>query len=1547
MDLFRARNSRSEAKKAPKSRALRIEGLEERQLLSATTCDEQAFSSSDAVEARAANSLANNSNGPSLNELIANSIDLGYISNRLWLDESLSDGNEVVYYAFSLDGEFDDENCIALLVDQEPDFDLDLVVYNSFGDPIASSAGTSGDEVIYIENWENGDYFAEVRNKVPGGRGGWYCFVIDAPQTYEERGPLISVEVVEPKVEVTIGSLSNSSQYILQYGTDISFNEFSQKTFSSAGTYELSNLPLNETVYFRVKATWPQYDDSEWTRTSAFITNPDAFEPNYSKEKAYDLGTVIETVNLNLNLSSCFDEDWLCFTTLANGCEDNYVRLTYDPIANSDVCCELYRLWEFDDGDRYYSFEKGTEPVSGSESFDFNNLPAGTYYLLVHNNAPSFGSQGGFYSLEISPPTPVGENDLEPPVVDCWSVGDPKGESMVDVDIAPVENAQGYVLQYGTDPSFESCSTVFYYDAYDSETGTGFHTLKDLSPWTNYYLRVKAVAPGRADSPWTSAVWSAPSLYDPNDQFEPNDALSTSYDLGTIIGTSTISSSVTSRSDRDYFKFTLPINGDSNSSVTLSADTFDLVSINFRIRNSQGVWFNSSFASGGKKVSLKDMPAGDYYIEIYHQWTYDPVLYSLTVATPSTSAIRRPILAISSQNAASISLNIGAVSGASEYAVQYSVNPNFQNATSVSYSSAGNKTIANLSPSTTYYFRVQAKSSAGASGWSTITATTADQFEPNNARASAYDLGTLIGESSYNANLHSGSDEDYYKFVLTETGKWDSRVELEHNRDNYYYDYYGCFDFDLALYDESGALVGKSTDRPGIEKISLNGLGPGTYYLRVYNYEDSKLGDNYRLTIRAPEPDPKLANPVVTSSVTKTAVVLKITGVENATRYVVQYSTDQTFATFTEKGYPTAGSKTVSGLTSGTSYYFRLKATADGYDDSDWVSFVATTTKDTLGAPTLAKSATATASITVTIGAVENAANYVLEYSKSSNFASATTKTYASAGSKSITGLTASTTYYFRVKATAERFNDSAWTSISARTQDETGEQLPVPTITALSGTKTALVVKFDAVDGAAKYVLEYATDASFSDAVAKTYSTAGSKTITGLTTGTWYYVRLKATATGRPASDYTPVRKIYTGGSYAMPSFTFSAVKTAVVLNIKPGKIDATQGAPDKYVVEYSENPDFSNAKTKTVSQTYNEDGSLKDCKPTISGLTFGTSYYFRVKATGSLGNDSAWNANNGKTIAAGQLAVPTFFTSKVGSDFINVRCYNSASASGYEVMCSTSSDFSEVQYAQTSASSGVVSITGLNPETKYYYKVRALGDNVSRVDSSWSVIVGSATTKEAAPLPALDAPTATTSATKTAIVVKIVAVENATNYVLEYGTDPTFETFSTKTYATVGAKTLSGLASGKTYYLRLTATASGYSDSIWTPFSVRTIGPVAAPVVTCSTTKSAVVLNIGSVEDAESYVVEYGTSATFDGVSTRTYPTSGVKTISGLTSGTTYYFRVKAVSEQYGDSEWTAISTATKTGAKSSNSNSAFENYFDDELEEFWDVLAESLEK
>ena len=271
---------------------------------------------------------------------------------------------------------------------------------------------------------------------------------------------------------------------------------------------------------------------------------------------------------------------------------------------------------------------------------------------------------------------------------------------------------------------------------------------------------------------------------------------------------------------------------------------------------------------------------------------------------------------------------------------------------------------------------------------------------------------------------------------------------------------------------------------------------------------------------------------------------------------------------------------------------------------------------------------------------------------------------------------------------------------------------LDVPTIT-LSGTKNAVVVKIDPVDGAEKYVVEYSTDSKFSTYSTKTYSSAGVKTLSGLSTGTWYYVRVKATATGRPQSAYTPVAKAYTGGKLAMPAFSASAVKTSITLNIK-----AVEGG-EKYVVEYSENEDFSNAKTKTFSSGVR----------TITGLTFGTKYYIRVKATSSTANNSAWNV---LTFAAGQLATPSRSATSVGVDFVKIKCWNSPNNSGFEIRYSTSSDFSDTQYARTEPGKTVCEVTGLASDTKYYFSARALGDNVSRVDSNWSPLF-SATTKAA----------------------------------------------------------------------------------------------------------------------------------------------------------------------------------------------------------------------
>ena len=276
----------------------------------------------------------------------------------------------------------------------------------------------------------------------------------------------------------------------------------------------------------------------------------------------------------------------------------------------------------------------------------------------------------------------------------------------------------------------------------------------------------------------------------------------------------------------------------------------------------------------------------------------------------------------------------------------------------------------------------------------------------------------------------------------------------------------------------------------------------------------------------------------------------------------------------------------------------------------------------------------------------------------------------------------------------------------------EYNEPLETPTI-ALSSTKTAVVVKINSVNNAEKYVVEISTSSSFKNAVEKTYSSAGVKTFANMTPGTWYYVRAKAIATERPDSEYSETMKTYTGKQLAAPSVAISSIKSAIIV-----KINEVQNA-EKYVLEYSESEDFSNATTKT----YATPGAK-----TVSGLTFGARYFFRVKATAATSLDSNWTTFD---CAAGQLATPAQIVSKLGSDFVNIKCYNSPSAIGFEVLCSINYNFSKAQSFQCS-SSGLVEITELRPGTKYYFKVRAIGDDVSRVDSNWSTVF-TATTKSA----------------------------------------------------------------------------------------------------------------------------------------------------------------------------------------------------------------------
>ena len=155
------------------------------------------------------------------------------------------------------------------------------------------------------------------------------------------------------------------------------------------------------------------------------------------------------------------------------------------------------------------------------------------------------------------------------------------------------------------------------------------------------------------------------------------------------------------------------------------------------------------------------------------------------------------------------------------------------------------------------------------------------------------------------------------------------------------------------------------------------------------------------------------------------------------------------------------------------------------------------------------------------------------------------------------------------------------------------------------------------------------------------------------------------------------------------------------------------------------------------------------------------------------------------------------------------------------------------------------------------------------------------------------------------------------ATNGWFEWGTSPTLATFSSTPSQSLGsgttsqavAATLSGLTSGTTYYFRVAASNSaGPSKGSIASFST-TAAAVAPTVVTnpaTSVTTTGGVLNGGVNPNglATNGWFEWGTNptlATFSSTSSQslgsgTTSQAVAATLSGLTPGTTYYFRVAA---------------------------------------------------
>ncbi len=356
------------------------------------------------------------------------------------------------------------------------------------------------------------------------------------------------------------------------------------------------------------------------------------------------------------------------------------------------------------------------------------------------------------------------------------------------------------------------------------------------------------------------------------------------------------------------------------------------------------------------------------------------------------------------------------------------------------------------------------------------------------------------------------------------------------------------------------------------------------------------------------------------------SVVLSWKSPNTASAFLVQWSTSSDFESVQEVYVGKTDSLNVPGLLSFTNYYFRVKAIGTAqYCDSEWSSSVSVDIKGEvkLSAPKVFTGQKESASsVLITWNPVRCALKYRLEYSTSPRFADGVTESvvFESAGTQTITGLSANTTCFFRIKAlgNGEDVFDSDW---SSSIYVVTLAELAVPTLT------SATVLGCTSVDfvlapqeDALSYVVQYCVapeSGEFDETNATSldeYSNAF--VVEGLTPDTQYLFRFQAKAKqGLADSAWSSVTEYTTSNTLAVP--VISSAKSETIDSVKLEWLSVELAS--QYIVEYKVN-----TKAETDQWTPLPELGSNVLTTTVSGLTSNTSYTFRVKATNGSQIDS-----------------------------------------------------------------------------------------------------------------------------------------------------------------------------------------------------------------------------------------------------------------------------------------------------------------------------------
>ncbi|WDT74630.1 MAG: fibronectin type III domain-containing protein [Candidatus Manganitrophus sp.] len=785
------------------------------------------------------------------------------------------------------------------------------------------------------------------------------------------------------------------------------------------------------------------------------------------------------------------------------------------------------------------------------------------------------------------------------------------------------------------------------------------------------------------------------------------------------------------------------------------------------------------------------------------------------------------------------------------------------------------RTLSGLAPSTLYHYRVISRDAAGntaTSGDNTFTTAVApDTTPPAISGISAGNLTPTSATVSWTTNESA-----------------DTQIQ------------YGP----TTAYGSSTTL---NTTLSTAHSQNLTGLtGATTYHYRVLSKDaagnTATSGDNTFTTPAPPDTTAPTLSGITINNLLSTSVEIAWSTNEGATSQV-EYGTTTAYGASSALNTTlvTSHTRTLSNLSPSTTYHYRIisKDAADNIATSGDRIFTTPAPPDTTP-PTF--SGIAAGNLTgnsATISWTTNElADTQVQYGTTTAYGSTTTlnSVLSTSHSQGLTGLSASTTYHYRVLS-KDAAGNLATSGDNTFTTSAPPDTTP-PTLSAISAgsiTSSSVTISWTTNELSDTQV-QYGTTTAYgsSSVLNTTLATTHSERLTGLTPDTTYHYRVLskdgsgnlATSgdhtfiTPAPPDNTAPTLSGISSGNLTSNSATISwTTNEAADTQVQYGTTSA-----------YGSTTSLNSAMTTSHSQG-------------LTGLSPSTLYHYRVLSKDAAGNLATSGNNTFTTPAPPDTTPPTFSgitASSLAFDSVAVTWSTNEPSSSQVEYGTTTAYGSLSTLDSTLVASHTRTLSNLNPSTTYHFRVISKDAANNTATSGDNTFTTSAAPDTIAPI--LSAVAAGT-VTATSAVITWTTNEAATSQV-EYGTTSAYGSSSAldNTLLTGHTRTLSNLSPSTTYHFRVISkdaannTATSGDNTFTTPAPPDTTPPTLSAITEGGLSSSSSVTISWTTNEAADTQVQYGTTSAYGSTTSlnSAMTTSHSQGLTGLSPSTLYHYRV-----------------------------------------------------